>query len=366
MGVTTLKRHVNVPIFIPHYGCPNACVFCNQVRITGKPCFDEHDVVSEIDAALLTVDTENTETELAFFGGSFTAIPRDEMLPLLAISDRYIADGKITSVRLSTRPDAIDTEILDILAAHGVKTIELGIQSMSGKVLDACKRGHSPTDTENACRLIKQYGFELVGQMMVGLPGATPKDELLTAETVSKLGADGARIYPTVVLPGTELCELEQLGAYTALTVEEAAERCANVLEIFNEYGVNVIRIGLCANEILASEASPTSYHAAIGELARALVFRRKLEALLLKAHSEVPLEGRSAEIFVPKGKLSQAIGQHRSNIFYLCSKFSLRELKLRESADLNGFEISLGAIRQQNVTPPRKENDHNHAFTVS
>lgn len=341
----TLKKHINIPIFIPHYGCPNACVFCNQVRITGKPCFNEADVVAEIDAALSTVDTAHTETELAFFGGSFTAIPRSEMLSLLAISDRYISSGRISSVRLSTRPDAIDGEILDILAAHGVKTVELGIQSMKSEVLGACKRGHSPLDTENACRLIKQYGFQLVGQMMVGLPLAAPEDELLTAERISELGADGARIYPTVVLPGTELARMERTGEYTALTVERAAERCASVLEVFDKHGVKVIRIGLCANEILATEASPLSYHAAIGELARSVVFRRRMEALLSVACSEQELKGKSVELLVPKGKLSQAIGQHRSNISHLCSKFSLDRIKLRESDGLDGFDISLAAI---------------------
>ena len=126
-----MKKHVNIPVFIPHYGCPNACVFCNQKKITGKPSYDRDSVRAEIDEALSTVDTEHTEVELAFFGGSFTAIPRGEMLGLLEISDSYLKDGRISSVRLSTRPDAISDEILDILSQHGVKTVELGLQSFS-------------------------------------------------------------------------------------------------------------------------------------------------------------------------------------------------------------------------------------------
>lgn len=335
-----MKKHINIPIFIPHYGCPNACIFCNQVRITGKKCFNEAEVISEIDNALSTVNPKITETELAFFGGSFTAIPRDEMLSLLAISDRYINSGRISSVRLSTRPDAIDNEILDILKAHSVKTIELGIQSTSEKVLEACKRGHTPTDAEKACLLIKQYGFELVGQMMIGLPFSTAEAEEETARNIIKWGADATRIYPTVVLPATRLAEMENLGEYTALTINEAADRSARILEIFEDNKVKVIRIGLCSTEILTTDASPSSYHAAVGELTRNLVFRKKMEMLLLEYNIEII--NKNAVFYVPKGKISQAIGQKRSNVNYLIDKFRLNSVKAVESDALDGFEIKL------------------------
>ena len=173
-----MKKHANIPIFIPHYGCPNACVFCNQVRITGKPSFTEESVRAEIDLALKTIGNDISDIEIAFFGGSFTAIPRNEMLTLLSISDEYLKNGSVSSVRLSTRPDAINEEILDILKSHGVGTIELGIQSTSQSVLSVCKRGHTAEDSRNACELIKKYGFNLIGQMMTGLPRSTPEDEM--------------------------------------------------------------------------------------------------------------------------------------------------------------------------------------------
>lgn len=342
-----MKKHINIPIFIPHYGCPNACVFCNQVRITGKPCFEAADVTAEIDNALATVDHSVTEAELAFFGGSFTAIPRNEMLSLLSISDKYLKSGKISSVRLSTRPDAIDDEVLGILKEHGVRTIELGIQSMSENVLSACKRGHSIADTEKACSLVKKYGFQLVGQMMVGLPSSTPDDEIATAKLISDMQADGARIYPTVVLPSTALAEMEKRGEYTALTINDAAERCANVLSVFAERGVRVIRIGLCANEILATDASPTSYHAAIGELARSLLYRKKMEQLLSAETEKYELTGKTAVFEVPKGKISQAIGQKRSNAVYLCQKFKLSEVKAVEGPELEEFSVTLRPLHK-------------------
>ena len=334
-----MKKHANIPIFIPHYGCPNACVFCNQVRITGKPSFTEENVRAEIESALKTLGTDITDVEIAFFGGSFTAIPRSEMLTLLSISDEYLKSGRINSVRLSTRPDAISDEILEILKAHGVGTIELGIQSTAHDVLTVCKRGHTAEHSMNACKLIKKYGFKLIGQMMVGLPNSTPEDELKTAQDIISFGADGARIYPTVVLEGTELSRMQKSGCYTALTVEDATERSAKVLDRFSQNGVQVIRIGLCANEILENEASHDSYHAAIGELVRARVFRNRMEKLLNLANET---EGKTAVFTIPKGKISQALGQKRSNADHLKKIFRLNQIKTVECDSLNDFDVRL------------------------
>ena len=334
-----MKKHANIPIFIPHYGCPNACVFCNQVRITGKPSFTESDVRSEIESALQTIGSEVSEIEIAFFGGSFTAIPRNEMLSLLSISDEYTKSGRVSSVRLSTRPDAIDEEILDILKSHGVGTIELGIQSTAEDVLSVCKRGHTAEDSRKACELIKKYGFELIGQMMTGLPRSTSEDELKTAQDIIDFGADGARIYPTVVLKGTELSRMENEGKYTSLTVEEATDRCANVLDLFEKNGVKVIRIGLCANEILENEASRASYHAAIGELVRARVFLKRMEAALAELNE---INGKNAVFTVPKGKISQAIGQKRYNAELLKRKFLLNSVKITEQDGAPDFCVTV------------------------
>lgn len=334
-----MKKHANIPIFIPHYGCPNACVFCNQVRITGKPSFTDTDVRREIDNALKTLGNDINEVEIAFFGGSFTAIPRDEMLALLTISDEYLKDGRISSVRLSTRPDAIDEDILEILKKHGVGTIELGIQSTSPDVLSVCKRGHTAEHSKNACELIKKHDFNLIGQMMVGLPHSTVQDELNTARDIINFGADGARIYPTVVLAGTELSRMEKAGSYAPLTVEDATERCAQVLDIFFKNNLPVIRIGLCANEILEAEASHDSYHAAIGELVRARVFRKRMEALI-ELHTD--LSGQNIIFAVPKGKISQAVGQKKSNIEYLKKKFRLNSVKIIEDEMLDEFDVMI------------------------
>lgn len=337
-----MKKHVNIPIFIPHYGCPNDCVFCNQKKITGKPCFEKQAVIDEIDASLSSLNSETTDIEIAFFGGSFTAIPRGEMLELLSISDLYLKSGKISSVRLSTRPDAISEEILDILKEHGVKTIELGLQSFSDSVLKASNRGHTVLDSEKACEMIKKRGFALIGQMMVGLPSSALADEIYTAQKICDLGCDGARVYPTVVFPDTELDRMEKTGMYQKLTLDEAVRKTAEVLEVFISHNVPVIRIGLCANETLSDDRYEDNYHPSVGELAINRYYLKKMISLL----SALPeTENKTVLFTVAKGKISQAVGQKRTNVAALKEDFKLKNIKFGEDEGLRPFDISVTVL---------------------
>lgn len=334
-----MKKHINIPVFIPHYGCPNDCVFCNQKKITGKKSYDRSEVIRDIETALSTIDKDNAEVELAFFGGSFTAIPRNEMLELLEVSDRFMERGLIDSVRLSTRPDAISGEILDILISHGVKTVELGLQSFSDTVLEASRRGHTASQSEYACKLIKDYGFTLIGQMMVGLPSSTADDEIMTADTICRLGCDGARIYPTVVFPDTALMDMTRSGLYTPLSNDEAIERTAKVIGVFAQNNTKIIRIGLCANETLSGEEFKGNYHPAIGELSVNRYYLDKMTELLLR---EPATEGKTAVFSVSRGRISQAVGQKRRNITALLERFGLRDIKVTESYESRAFSLSL------------------------
>lgn len=332
-----MKKHVNIPIFIPHYGCPNDCVFCNQRKITGKKCYSRENVIEEIETALSTIDKANTDIELAFFGGSFTAIPRDEMLGLLELSDIFLKRGDIQSVRLSTRPDAISVEILDILRSHGVKTVELGLQSFSDTVLEASRRGHTAAQSEDACRLIKYYGFELVGQMMIGLPSSSVEDEILTATKICQSGCDGVRIYPTVVFPDTALMDMKNKGLYVPLTNSEAITRTAKVIEVLARFPIKIIRIGLCANETLAGSEFADNYHPSIGELSLSRYYRGEMEALLSSAQLK---STDTAVFYVAKGKISQAIGQKKENVRYLIEKFQIKDIKVKENCNLKEFRL--------------------------
>ena len=225
-------RHVNIPVFIPHLGCPNQCVFCNQRSISEHQSFSEEGVRAGIEQVLSTLVPED-EAEIAFFGGSFTGIDRGLMCRLLDLVQTYVKEGRVASIRLSTRPDYINAEILSILSRYSVKTIELGLQSMDDAVLLDCRRGHTAREAEVACRAVVAAGFSLVGQMMIGLPGATSESEMQTAQKICDLGASAVRIYPTVVFYDTPLCEMTQHGLYAPLSVKEAVERTAPVLQLF-------------------------------------------------------------------------------------------------------------------------------------
>ena len=317
--------HRNVPIFIPHMGCPHTCVFCNQRSISGHHAFRLEDVTREIEAALSTIPT-GTDTEIAFFGGSFTGIDRDLMVELLELAERYVRAGRVSSIRLSTRPDYISQEILEILSRYSVKTIELGLQSMNDNVLLAAGRGHSAACAAQACRAVVRAGFSLVGQMMIGLPGATLTDEIETAKQICKLGASAARIYPTVVFYDTPLCEMTRAGRYLPLSLREAVERSAAVLRIFTAHGVPCIRIGLCAGEGLSSPetvmAGPN--HAALGELVLGELYYEKL----IDALNASGLLGREVLLQLPAREISKYVGQHRVNLERLLRETNTRVVK--------------------------------------
>ena len=305
-------RHVNIPVFIPHLGCPNQCVFCNQRSISEHQSFSEEGVREEIEQVLSTLVPED-EAEIAFFGGSFTGIDRGLMCRLLDLAQTYVKEGRVASIRLSTKPDYINAEILSILSRYSVKTIELGLQSMDDAVLLACRRGHTAREAEVACRAVVAAGFSLVGQMMIGLPGATPESEMQTAQKICDLGASAVRIYPTVVFYDTPLCEMTQHGLYAPLSVKEAVERTAPVLQLFRARAIPCIRVGLCATESLTSPeavlAGPN--HPALGEMILGECLYQKVKEKVLQSG----LEGQRIILEVPPRELSATVGQHRCNI---------------------------------------------------
>ena len=269
-----MKQHRNIPFFVPHAGCPNCCVFCSQVKITGESA--EKDINTEIDElrALLESESDNlfSESQIAFFGGSFTAIEKSRMERLLSVANEYIDKGVAESIRISTRPDCIDDEILAILKKHRVTNIELGVQSTDNSVLLASNRGHSANDSFDAAKKIIENGFVFGGQMMIGLPDSSIESEMQTARDIVKMGAKEARIYPTVVFEGTKLFDMTVCGGYNPLTLDDAVERTAKCYKIFHDNGVSVLRVGLHASENLSS-APYGANHPSIGELVKSYVY---------------------------------------------------------------------------------------------
>ncbi len=340
-----MKKHRNIPIFVPHLGCPNTCVFCNQRKISGHEKSDFSSVEREIEEALATIPS-GTDVQIAFFGGSFTGIDREDMIYLLATAKKFIDEGRVESIRLSTRPDYIDEEILDILAAYGVKSIELGIQSMDDAVLLKSGRGHTASQTEKACALIKERGFELIGQMMTGLPGSDAEKDEYTAKRICEMGAVGARIYPTVVFKDTELHKMMERGEYESREMRDVISQGARVLSVFIKNGVNVIRIGLQSSELLTGGTEIASpYHEATGEFIWSRCFRDMAEAELCGKETA----GKRAFITVPKGAVSKMVGQKKENEIYLKERFSLFDIKVLESDELESVSVKISLEERKN-----------------
>ena len=321
-----------IPVFIPHWGCPHACVFCNQRHISGVKQPATAETVKEAVERAKDVLSHGTKPELAFYGGSFTAIPPEQQEALLSAAKACLDEGVLSSIRLSTRPDAIDAEVLSRLHRYGVETVELGAQSLCDEVLLRSHRGHTAEDVENASRLIKASGFRLILQMMTGLPGDSPERSVQTAEKIISLKPDGVRIYPTVIVRDTELYDQWQAGEYREHTVEDAVSLCAILLPMFEEAGIPVIRLGLNPTEELsAGAAAAGAYHPALGELVRSRILRNRAEELLTGT-----LPGSGAALFVHPKKLSQMAGQHRCNIAFLQEKYSLASLRILPDPSLD------------------------------
>lgn len=305
---------MNVSLFVPHLGCPNSCIFCNQKTISGKtePLKNEDIIKAAEIAKDCEHDTENSE--IAFFGGSFTAIERDKMLSYLETAKPYIGTY-FKGIRISTRPDCIDEEILTLLKKYGVTAIELGAQSMCEDVLRLNERGHTPEDTERSSALIKEYGFSLGLQMMTGLYGSDEEKDIYTARQFIRLKPDTVRIYPTVVLENTKLCTLYKNGLYTPPSLESSISLCSELLMMFYKNSVKVIRLGLHSGGNVEEGFIAGVYHPAFRELCESEIYKKIIEEKL----SSLP-EGNYT-LRVRSSEISKAVGQKRSNIAYFGEK---------------------------------------------
>ncbi|MGN1017753.1 MAG: elongator complex protein 3 [Oscillospiraceae bacterium] len=330
-------RNSIIPVFVPHLGCPNDCVFCNQRRISGhtEPATAQTVRTAIENAAALP--PKGAKRQLAFYGGSFTAIPVAEQTALFEAAKPYLDDGTISSIRLSTRPDAIDPETLVRLKKYSVQTVELGAQSLCDKVLWLSNRGHTAKEVEDAARLVKQAGFELILQMMTGLPGDTDESCVETAKKIIALRPDGVRIYPTVIVRDTELYDMWKAGTYKEHTVSDAVRVCAKITRLFDEAGIPIIRMGLNPTEDLSGgDAVGGAYHPALGELVRSRMMLDKAVQLLDGIEPD-----KHVVLGVNRSDVSKMIGQHRCNAEALKSQFKLKSIKIMQT-DINSGEIKL------------------------
>lgn len=304
-------KHYNIPIFIPELACPFQCVFCNQRKITGKQSLpSENEIVKTIEAHLQTFKATERVVEVGFFGGSFTGIPMEQQAQYLQLVQSFLKQGQINGIRLSTRPDYIDKTILDLLKMNNVTTIELGAQSLDDEVLLASFRGHTARQTEVAAKQIKEAGFNLGLQMMIGLPGDSLEKSLYTAKRIIELGASNTRIYPTVVIKDTALHKWYNEGKFTPLALEDAVQRTKEIIPLFEEAGVKIIRVGLHPSEGLLSgeELVAGPFHPSFKEIVLTEIWGELFRPLLKDGNSG------KLSIKLPPKELNFAIGYKAKN----------------------------------------------------
>lgn len=319
-----MKTHAIIPIFIPHLGCPNDCVFCNQKKITARTMPPSREqMTGMIHRYLETIGGRGIGTvEIAFYGGSFTGIPMERQQEYLSVAKDYKDRGLIQKIHLSTRPDYINDEILDNLKRYGADIIELGVQSFDEEVLRLSNRGHDRETVFKASRLIKDYGLELGLQLMIGLPGDTREKSVRSAEEAAKIGPSVARLYPTVIIRDTELYEMFLRGEYRPLSMEEAIRTTKEMYLILTSAGVNVIRVGLKSTDLINETAEIAGgYHPAFRQLVESEIAKEQMESQLSRLALQ-PTDESEISFCSSPASLSNMIGHRRSNRIYFEKKY--------------------------------------------
>ena len=341
-----MKKEYIIPIFVPHLGCPHACVFCNQNKISGeKKQVTAKDVKETIDYYLKNFKEEENEVEVAFFGGSFTAIDEEKQNELLEAAYEYIEKGAVDSIRISTRPDYITKPILKRLKKYKVKTIELGVQSANNYILKRAERGHTFEDVKKASKLINRKGFTLGHQMMIGLPDSTELDEINTAKLLIKLKPKIVRIYPVLVIKGTKLEEEYNNGEYEPLNVIQAVERSKQVAELFNNKRIKVIRIGLQNTDEISdpknkdSEVVAGPFHPAFRQLVESSMWFDAIVSKIKTFNTKV----KTIEIRANSDDVNNIIGHKKENIEKLKDIYELDTIVKADDSIKDGeFEVEI------------------------
>ena len=335
------KKHYIIPIFVPHKGCPHDCIFCNQKKITGQLGeVAAGEVKTKIEEYLSTIQAEGSHIEVAFYGGSFTAISLDHQKELLAAACSYVEEGRIANIRVSTRPDCIDNEIAENLKKYRVSIVELGVQSMDEEVLELCNRGHTPEDVVEAVGILKEYGLTVGVQMMIGLPGDSEEKALGTAGGLIRLKPDIARIYPALVIKNTYMEDMYLRGEYKPLALEAAVQLSKKLLIIFEGNGINVIRIGLQPTENIhmGRDVVAGPFHPAMRHLVESGVYRDMLEQLLEKMRGK----HRSITLKVNPKNVSELVGHRKSNINYIKLKYFIDKIEISQDNFVEAGTIML------------------------
>ena len=335
-----MKKHSNIPIFIPELACPHQCVFCDQEKISGTYSIPQPADVKDIVERYLETIPENRTINIAFFGGSFTGLSVDLQEQYLKEAFKFIKNRKVSGIRLSTRPDYINEPILELLKKYSVTTIELGAQSTSQEVLNESERGHTVENIRDASNLICKYGCELGLQMMIGLPGDSYERSIQTAKDIVSLGACNTRIYPAIVVKHTAMEKLYQSGKYSPLTLEQAVEWTKDIVHIFEENNVSILRMGLHPSDELVTGKSLIAgpFHASFKEMVMTQIWKELIDMELQSINSNF---SNNIKITVSDRQIHNAIGYRQTNREQLVSRgYTVR---FEQNPSFSQYQLNIG-----------------------
>ena len=360
-----MKHKYVIPIFVPHLGCPNDCIFCNQKSISGqKTNMTKEKAKDIIDNYLKSIKVQNSQIEIAFYGGSFTAIDEKIQNELLELANTYIKEGKVESIRISTRPDYITKEILKRLKKYNVKTIELGVQSASDYILKRSNRGHTFEDVKKASRLIRWNGFILGHQMMVGLPESTRKDEIETAKKLIKLKPKMVRIYPVLVVKNTKLEKEYEEGIYKPLPLAQAIETCKELVRMFANKKIDIIRVGLQNTDEITEPGSEKSevvagpYHPAFRQLVESSMWYDAIVEKIKKLNVKV----QEVQVTVNPIDVNNVIGHKKENVLKLKDYYDVdliinQDKKVKQGKSKIDITKVYKDFKEENSTEDKEKN---------
>jgi len=335
-----MKKHSNIPIFIPELACPHQCIFCDQKTISGTHTIPQPADVKDIVEQYLETIPKNRTINIAFFGGTFTGLPIELQEQYLIEAFKFIKRDRVSGIRLSTRPDYINVPVLELLKKYSVATIELGAQSTSQEVLDETGRGHTVDDIRDASNLICKHGFELGLQMMIGLPGDSYERSIQTAKDIVSLGACNTRIYPAIVVKHTALEKLYYEERYTPLTLEEAVEWTKDIVHIFEENNISILRMGLHPSDelVIGKSLIAGPFHASFKEMVMTQIWKELIDAELQSLNSSF---SDKIKITVSDRQIHYAIGYRQTNREQLVSRGY--NVRFEQNPSFSHYQLNIG-----------------------
>ena len=327
------KEQITIPVFIPHQGCPHTCTYCNQWGATARTGIPGPEEIGQIIRRYTaSVRGSVCRIELAFFGGSFTGMDRGIQEGYLSAAAEYLEQNIIQGIRLSTRPDCLSEQALELLVKYNVATIEIGCQSFDDRVLSFARRGHTAADIYASAARVKNRGFDLILQLMPGLPFDTRATSIESARAAADLAPSGVRIYPAVILRGTGLERSYAEKSYHPLSLDEAVDLCSDMYAIFNARGIPIIRMGLHPfSEANISEILAGPYHPAFGYLVKSR-FRRK--EMMERAGMCIPCRNGHARLLIPEKNCEEYIGYKKENIRFLKEHLQVKSISYEVTGD--------------------------------